>query len=466
MGSSACGVADLRVRQPTIKVIPTVAHPNFRDISSAEKNRPFLEVFRGSTRAHSLTRSCPARGPAALAFCATVLTPSPTVTMRQFLLAARRSPLLVRPSLTRTPSCTNLVAALPRRPIRHAARAITSAAVGLSAGALVGWTGAPSAVQCDAAPARATTYLTANFIADAAEKACPALVHIRVGNGFGQSSGSGFVIDPSGVILTNCHVVRDALTRSGGGRCAVTLYDGTEFQGIVQHADPVSDIAIVKVSATQPLPTAALGSSSGLRVGEFVVALGAPAGLTNSVSAGIVSSVDRTRSDLGLDRRGMVGGHASNHRAAGMHYIQTDAAINQGNSGGPLLNLAGEVIGVNTMKVSGMDGIAFAVPIDEVKRVVGQLTKHGRVLRPYLGIKFVELDAQTKRQLEQSSRASGGTQPPPLPSAGLFVMHVAPDSPAQRAGVRAGDIIVGMGGRSLRTTKELLDGLADKVSAI
>ncbi|KOO23427.1 protease do-like 14-like protein [Chrysochromulina tobinii] len=357
----------------------------------------------------------------------------------------------------------NLVVTLPRRPIRHAARAITSAAVGLSAGALVGWTDAPSAVQCDAAPARAAAYLTANFIADAAEKACPALVHIRVGNGFGQSSGSGFVIDPSGVILTNCHVVRDALTRSGGGRCAVTLYDGTEFQGVVQHADPVSDIAIVKVSATQPLPTVALGSSSGLRVGEFVVALGAPAGLTNSVSAGIVSSVDRTRSDLGLDRRSLIGGQASNHRAAGMHYIQTDAAINQGNSGGPLLNLAGEVIGVNTMKVSGMDGIAFAVPIDEVKRVVVQLTKHGRVLRPYLGIKFVELDAQTKRQLEQSSRASGGTQPPPLPSAGLFVMHVAPDSPAQRAGVRAGDTIVGMGGRSLRTTKELLDGLADRV---
>jgi S1-C subfamily serine protease len=93
------------------------------------------------------------------------------------------------------------------------------------------------------------------------------------------------------------------------------------------------------------------------------------------------------------------------------------------------------------------------------------LTKHGRVLRPYLGIKFVELDAQTKRQLEQSSRASGGTQPAPLPSAGLFVMHVAPDSPAQRAGVRAGDTIVGMGGRSLRTTKELLDGLADRVRA-
>ena len=267
-------------------------------------------------------------------------------------------------------------------------------------------------------------YLTANFIADAAARASASLVNIRVGS-FHQSSGSGFVIDANGTILTNSHVVSDALRFGGGGAVSVTLSDGVTVHGVVQHADPVSDIAIVKVNAGRQLPAVALGSSAALRPGEFVVALGAPAGLTNSVSAGIVSSVERTRSDLGLrEPRGA--------RSPGMHYIQTDAAINQGNSGGPLLNLQGEVIGVNTMKVQGMDGIAFAVPIDEAKRVVNQLMRHGRVLRPYLGLKFIELDEQVSRTLERHPGSGVNT----VPKAGLYVMHVNPDSPAQRAGVR------------------------------
>mmetsp|Transcript_65554 Transcript_65554/g.172953 ORF Transcript_65554/g.172953 Transcript_65554/m.172953 type:complete len:171 (+) Transcript_65554:710-1222(+) len=147
-----------------------------------------------------------------------------------------------------------------------------------------------------------------------------------------------------------------------------------------------------------------------------------------------------------------------------MEYIQTDAAINQGNSGGPLLNLQGEVIGINTMKAMGMDGIAFAIPIDEVKHVVGQLQKHGRVLRPYLGLKFVEMNPKVAadfrvRAAEITQRAEY------VPESGLYVMQVTPGSPAQRGGVRVGDTIVGLDQTEIRTTKEFLDGLTDKVGA-
>merc|ERR1719408_175082 len=145
---------------------------------------------------------------------------------------------------------------------------------------------------------------------------------------------------------------------------------------------------------------------------------------------------------------------------------QTDAAINSGNSGGPLLNLAGEVIGVNTMKAMGMDGIAFAVPIDEVKRVVSHLTTHGRVLRPYLGLKFVELDAAIAADLNARAAEQGGgaaRAAAKVPSDGLYVMHVAPGSPSQRSGVRVGDTIVKLDGESVTATKQLVERLSDKV---
>mmetsp|Transcript_2400 Transcript_2400/g.6726 ORF Transcript_2400/g.6726 Transcript_2400/m.6726 type:complete len:405 (-) Transcript_2400:393-1607(-) len=371
--------------------------------------------------------------------------------------------LLARRTLSRISRSAVGSLIYPRAPLIASGSCV--AATGLSA-ALVTGMSYRAEVQSEGSsgmPLPAAPYLSANFIADAAAKASPTLVNIRVGTGFHQSSGSGFVVDENGLVITNTHVVRDALSRFGGGAVSVTLSNGETLHGVVQHADPISDIAIVKVQAPRPLPAANLGSSAKLRVGEFVVALGAPAGLSNTVTAGIVSSLERTRSDLGLDRRSITGSGQGASRANGMHYIQTDAAINAGNSGGPLLNLAGDVIGVNTMKAQGMDGIAFAVPIDEVKRVVSQLMRHGRVLRPYLGLKFVELDATIANQLEQSAGASTAIKPAKLPTAGLFVMHVAPDSPAQRAGVRAGDTIVGLGGASLRTTRELLDGLADKV---
>jgi len=257
-------------------------------------------------------------------------------------------------------------------------------------------------VRCEKAQ---SSVLSASFIADAAARASPALVNIAIMH-YGQqhSSGSGFIVDPAGLILTNTHVVREAAAQ--GGAVRVTLSDGATLRGVVETSDAVSDIAIVRVQPSAPLPSVTLGKSENLRPGEFVIALGAPLGLSNSVSFGIVSAVERSRTEIGL--RDSLG--ARNTTA----YIQTDAAINSGNSGGPLLNIEGEVIGVNTMKALGMDGIAFAVPIDEVKRVVDQLQRHGRVLRPYLGLKFVELNSSIAAELNSRGQALPSGPRPPL----------------------------------------------------
>ena len=230
----------------------------------------------------------------------------------------------------------------------------------------------------------------------------------------------------------------------------MTLSDGlTELDGVVQDVDVTADIALVRVTPQRPLAAAKLGSSASLSPGQFVIALGSPAGLSNSLSLGVVSALARTRSEIGL--------HDAPGARNGTQYIQVDAAINSGNSGGPLVNLEGEVVGVNTMKAMEMDGIAFALPIDAVKRVVDQLRRHGRVLRPYLGLKFVELDPTIAAELRR--RAS----PPHGPAeAGLYVMHVAPDSPAQRAGVHVGDTIVTADRADVRTMTDLNEILQRK----
>mmetsp|Transcript_2080 Transcript_2080/g.6249 ORF Transcript_2080/g.6249 Transcript_2080/m.6249 type:complete len:399 (+) Transcript_2080:103-1299(+) len=345
------------------------------------------------------------------------------------------------------------------------------AATAVAAAVATSTSGTAFAVAGQSAESRAAIPLSSSFIADAAARVAPALVNISVqpaGSGLRAAmqgaSGSGFVVDPSGLVLTNCHVVRDAAAR--GGTVTVTLSDGvTRLRGVVEHSDAISDIAVVRVNHHAALPAAELGSSSDLRPGEFVVALGAPLGLTNSVSFGIVSAIERTRSELGL--------HDSLGARNTTAYIQTDASINSGNSGGPLLDVHGRVIGVNTMKAMGMDGIAFAVPIDEVKRVVRQLTAHGRVLRPYLGLKFIELSEPVAEELnaraaEKESRGLfGGGHVARVPARGLYVMHVTPGSPAQRAGFRIGDTIVGMRAGSpaaeVVSTKQMVDGLSEHV---
>ncbi|KAL6558049.1 hypothetical protein OROMI_018399 [Orobanche minor] len=251
-------------------------------------------------------------------------------------------------------------------------------------------------------------------IANAAAKIGPSVVNLSVPQGFngmtvGKSIGSGTIINKDGTILTCAHVVVDfqGLRSSSKGKgleespaeCTfehsmtadsnqqsnfreqveVTLQDGRSFEGTVLNADLHSDIAILKIKSKAPLPAAKLGNSSKLRPGDWVLAMGCPLTLQNTITAGIVSYVDRKSSDLGL---------------GGMHreYLQTDCAINQGNSGGPLVNVDGEVVGVNIMKVLGADGLNFAVPIDSVSKIVEHFKRNGRVVRPWLGLKMLDLN--------------------------------------------------------------------------
>nr|TKV99972.1 hypothetical protein SEVIR_8G079000v2 [Setaria viridis] len=261
-----------------------------------------------------------------------------------------------------------------------------------------------------------------------------------------QSIGSGTIIDPDGTILTCAHVVADfqstkAIVR---GKVSVTLQDGREFEAVVLNADRHSDIAVLKIKSKTPLPAARLGSSSRLQPGDWVVALGCPLSLQNTVTAGIVSCVDRKSSDLGL------GGLRR-------EYLQTDCAINQGNSGGPLVNLDGEIIGVNVMKVRNADGLSFAVPIDSVVKIVDNFKKNGRVVRPWLGLKMLDLNPMIISQLKEKSSTF------PDVRKGVLVPMVTPGSPAEQAGFRPGDVVVEFGGKPVESIKEIIDIMGDKV---
>ncbi|EEE51918.1 hypothetical protein OsJ_33523 [Oryza sativa Japonica Group] len=237
-----------------------------------------------------------------------------------------------------------------------------------------------------------------NTIAKAAAAVGPAVVNISStqethGWVLEKSIGSGTIIDPDGTILTCAHVVLDFQSTKPilRGKVSVTLQDGREFEGTVLNADRHSDIAVVKIKSKTPLPSANLGSSSKLRPGDWVVALGCPLSLQNTVTAGIVSCVDRKSSDLGL------GGIRR-------EYLQTDCAINKaGNSGGPLVNLDGEIVGVNVMKVWAADGLSFAVPIDSIVKIVENFKKNGRVVRPWLGLKMLDLNPMIIAQLKERS---------------------------------------------------------------
>ncbi|KAG0529312.1 hypothetical protein BDA96_05G087800 [Sorghum bicolor] len=290
-----------------------------------------------------------------------------------------------------------------------------------------------------------------NSIAKAASAVGPAVVNISSMHDMHgwvqeQSIGSGTIIDPDGTILTCAHVVADfqstkAIVRR---KVSVTLQDGREFEGVVLNADRVSDIAVVKIKSATPLPAARLGSSSRLQPGDWVVAVGCPLSLQNTVTAGIVSCVDRKSSDLGL------GGLRR-------EYLQTDCAINKGNSGGPLVNLDGEIIGVNVMKVWNADGLSFAVPIDSVIKIVENFKKNGRVVRPWLGLKMLDLNPMIIAQLKEKSSTF------PDVRKGVLVPMVTPASPAEQAGFRPGDVVVEFGGKPVESIKEIIDIMGDKV---
>jgi len=224
-----------------------------------------------------------------------------------------------------------------------------------------------------------------------------------------EGVGSGVIIDTDGYILTNYHVIDDAQ------RLRVTLSDGRMFNGKVVGVDPPTDLAVIKIEAKEEIPVAKLGDSSNLKVGQIVLAVGNPFGLTGgpTVTSGIVSSLNRAiQTENGM-----------------LELIQTDAAINPGNSGGPLVNTTGKVVAINTANMPYAQGIGFAVPIDTAKAILKELIERGRVSRPWIGVTSVKITRSLARYYR-------------LPvNEGVLVIQIEPFSPADNAGMRKGDII-------------------------
>ena len=240
-----------------------------------------------------------------------------------------------------------------------------------------------------------------------------------------RDSGSGFVVTPDGEILTNHHVV------DGAERLNVKLADGRSLRARVLGADPDTDVALIKVDGVAGLPVAGLGDSSALRPGEWVCAIGNPLAYEHTVTVGVVSYVGRKLFDESLD-----------------DYIQTDAAIDFGNSGGPLINAAGDVVGINSAISSEGNNIGFAVPINQARDILTQLRKRGRVVRGYIGVNLHELDDDLQRSLRLGT------------ARGVLIEDVNPGSPAERAGLRRYDVITAVDGRGVQDTIELIRTIA------
>ncbi|MFM7886438.1 MAG: HhoA/HhoB/HtrA family serine endopeptidase, partial [Pseudanabaena sp.] len=228
-----------------------------------------------------------------------------------------------------------------------------------------------------------------------------------------QGTGSGFIFNANGEILTNAHVV------SGADKVTVTLKDGRSFNGKVLGADKVTDVAVVKIDAPN-LPVVSLGNSDRLQAGEWAIAIGNPLGLDNTVTVGIVSATGRSSSQVGIPDQQV-------------RFIQTDAAINPGNSGGPLLNQRGEVIGMNTAIIKGTQGLGFAIPINKAKSIAQQLISQGKVDHPYLGLQMVGLTADVKQKLPARLKVNSDR--------GVLIVAVQNNSPAANAGLKAGDVV-------------------------
>lgn len=238
-----------------------------------------------------------------------------------------------------------------------------------------------------------------------------------------HNTGSGFIVRPDGYILTNAHVVR------GGSKIKVSLNDKRTFPGKVVGVDNFSDLAVVKIDATG-LPTLKLGTSNGLRPGEFAVAIGSPLGFDHTVTLGIISAVGRAVTDVN----------------GNINFIQTDAAINPGNSGGPLLNLSGEVIGVNTAIQANAQNIGFSIPVDIARTVSEDLIASKKIIRPWLGIAMQELDETMAKSLGL-----------PASTKGVLIGNVIEGSPAEAAGLVRGDIIQKVDGKDIETGKQVQD---------
>ena len=236
-----------------------------------------------------------------------------------------------------------------------------------------------------------------------------------------RGTGSGVFIDPDGHILTNYHVIQRA------DRITVKLADGRTLRARVVGSDPDTDIALIKVDSTQVFPAAALGDSETLRVGEWVCAIGNPLAYEHTVTVGVVSYIGRKLFDSSLD-----------------DYIQTDAAINFGNSGGPLINTRGEVIGINSAISSRASNIGFAVPVNQARAILPQLKQYGRVARGFIGVALKDVDPDLQRSLNLGTNR------------GALVYDVTENTPGARAGLRPYDLITALDGTAVGTNTELI----------
>jgi S1-C subfamily serine protease len=252
-----------------------------------------------------------------------------------------------------------------------------------------------------------------------------------------RGQGSGFLIDAKGTILTNSHVV------NGADRVTVTLKDGRKFDGTVSGVDEVTDLAVVKVDGSD-LPMSRLGNSDEVSVGDWAIAVGNPLGLDNTVTLGIVSTLNRSSAQLGMGNKRL-------------DFIQTDAAINPGNSGGPLLNENGEVIGINTAIRADANGIGFAIPINKAKQLEPQLAKGEKIRHPYLGIQMSSFDAEMAKTNNKDPNSLFE-----LPEvSGVIIIRVLEETPAAKSGLRRYDVISAIDGTAI-TSADQLQQLVDR----
>jgi S1-C subfamily serine protease len=246
-----------------------------------------------------------------------------------------------------------------------------------------------------------------------------------------QGTGSGFIINQNGQILTNAHVV------SGATKVTVTLKDGRTIAGKVKGIDRVTDVAVIEI-AEKNLPSIEIGNSDNIKPGEWAIAIGNPLGLDNTVTAGIISGTGRTSAEIGAaDKR--------------VNYIQTDAAINPGNSGGPLLNASGQVIGMNTAILRGTQGLGFAIPINTAQRIANQLIATGKVDHPFLGIQMINLTAQLKQEINSDPKAKIKIDV----DQGTLIAGIIADSPAAKAGIKSGDIIQTVNSKAVQNSNQV-----------
>ncbi|PSB08736.1 serine protease [Pleurocapsa sp. CCALA 161] len=243
-----------------------------------------------------------------------------------------------------------------------------------------------------------------------------------------KGMGSGFVVSSDGLILTNAHVVE------GSDRVTVTLKNGQTYQGRVMGTDSLTDVAVIKIEANS-LPAVIFADSDQLQPGESAIAIGNPLGLDNTVTTGIVSATGRTSAQVGV---------ADNR----VSFIQTDAAINPGNSGGPLLNAQGEVIGINTAIMQNAQGLGFAIPGNAAKDIAEELIATGKADHPFLGIQMAQIIPESKQELKTLKNLQ-------IDLEGIVIVGVVPNSPADRAGIKSGDVIQAIDKQKITTVTQV-----------